>query len=169
MLLVGCWSVRGRGRWWQRVRSRIGVHPLAKLLKYAPDWLIRTFARTGKLSNGLAAARVLESKTILAFDDIAAISRGQVVYRGAIDLRPTLQGIADGSIAPRTLFRNEVADGALGPELPPMPKGYYQEYVVPTPGAKDAGPMRIVMGAGGEIYFTPAHYIHNSFYAVWTP
>ena len=39
-----------------------------------------------------------------------------------------------------------------------MPEGYYKEFVVPTPGAKDAGKMRVVGGDKGEIFFTKDHY-----------
>lgn len=42
--------------------------------------------------------------------------------------------------------------------LPEHPKGYYREYTVPTPGAKNRGARRIVMGRGGEIYYTDDHY-----------
>jgi RHS repeat-associated protein len=42
--------------------------------------------------------------------------------------------------------------------LPRESMGYYTEYVVPTPGANNAGTQRIVTGADGEIYYTPDHY-----------
>lgn len=50
--------------------------------------------------------------------------------------------------------------------LPARPRGYYREYTVPTPGARDRGARRIVAGAGdtgdvrisGEYYYTPDHY-----------
>jgi ribonuclease T1 len=42
--------------------------------------------------------------------------------------------------------------------LPPKPSGYYREYTVPTPGARDRGARRIVMGAQGEAYYTGDHY-----------
>jgi ribonuclease T1 len=53
--------------------------------------------------------------------------------------------------------------------LPPRQRGYYREYTVPTPGARDRGARRIVAGAGaagdartsGEYYYTDDHY--NSF------
>jgi guanyl-specific ribonuclease Sa len=44
--------------------------------------------------------------------------------------------------------------------LPPKPRGYYREYTVPTPGARDRGARRIV--AGGDppevFYYTADHY-----------
>lgn len=53
--------------------------------------------------------------------------------------------------------------------LPPRSRGYYREYTVKTPGARDRGARRIVAGAGasddvrssGEYYYSDDHY--NSF------
>ena len=43
--------------------------------------------------------------------------------------------------------------------LPAKPKGYYREYVHPTPGLTGPGPNRIVIGDGGEMYLTLDHYL----------
>src|SRR3954470_12988818 len=42
--------------------------------------------------------------------------------------------------------------------LPRQPRGYYREYTVRTPGARDRGPRRIVAGKRGELYYTDDHY-----------
>nr|WP_242463367.1 ribonuclease domain-containing protein [Rhodocyclus tenuis] len=50
--------------------------------------------------------------------------------------------------------------------LPQQPRGYYREYTVPTPGARDRGARRIIAGSGrgndvarsGEYYYTDDHY-----------
>ena len=46
--------------------------------------------------------------------------------------------------------------------LPAKPRGYYREYTVPTPGARDRGARRIVSGGdprwSGEYYYTRDHY-----------
>jgi ribonuclease T1 len=42
--------------------------------------------------------------------------------------------------------------------LPRHERGYYREYTVKTPGAKDRGARRIVAGRGGEYYYTSDHY-----------
>lgn len=42
--------------------------------------------------------------------------------------------------------------------LPQHEHGYYREYTVPTPGAKDRGARRIVAGRNAEYYYTDDHY-----------
>ena len=42
--------------------------------------------------------------------------------------------------------------------LPLKARGYYREYTVRTPGAKDRGARRIVAGTGGELYYSDDHY-----------
>lgn len=42
--------------------------------------------------------------------------------------------------------------------LPPEPLGYYREYTVDTPGSPDRGARRLVIGEGGETYYTSDHY-----------
>jgi guanyl-specific ribonuclease Sa len=44
--------------------------------------------------------------------------------------------------------------------LPAMPRGYYREYTVPTPGSRDRGARRIVTGGNPPdvYYYTADHY-----------
>jgi ribonuclease T1 len=42
--------------------------------------------------------------------------------------------------------------------LPAQPTGYYSEYTVETPGSADRGARRLVIGDGGETYYTDDHY-----------
>ena len=42
--------------------------------------------------------------------------------------------------------------------LPDEPSGYYREYTVETPGSDDRGARRLVIGEGGETYYTSDHY-----------
>jgi len=42
--------------------------------------------------------------------------------------------------------------------LPKRERGYYREYTVKTPGARDRGARRIVAGKGGELYYSDDHY-----------
>ena len=51
-----------------------------------------------------------------------------------------------------TTFRN--------PEnlLPRQATGYYREYTVKTPGENDRGTRRLIVGRGGDVYYTADHY-----------
>jgi filamentous hemagglutinin len=86
---------------------------------------------------------------------VVDINTGKV-FTGSVDLRGTLDRIARGEKYPHkndgTPYMND--DGGL----PRQPEKYYTEYVVPTQGIKGAGPQRIVIGLGGEKYYTPDHY-----------
>jgi ribonuclease T1 len=42
--------------------------------------------------------------------------------------------------------------------LPLRAQGYYREYTVKTPGARDRGARRIIAGNAGEFYYTEDHY-----------
>jgi ribonuclease T1 len=67
-----------------------------------------------------------------------------------------LQAIEDGDPLPYEedgqVFQNR--EGLL----PPQPIGYYAEYTVETPGSPDRGARRLVIGDGGETYYTDDHY-----------
>ena len=80
----------------------------------------------------------------------------RVVYRGDVDLAPTLKRIARGE---RLRFPN---DGSVFQNrerrLPAKPPGYYHEFVQPTPGVGGPGAQRLVLGQEGEVYYTPDHY-----------
>lgn len=89
--------------------------------------------------------------------DIAVRDRdGRIAWRGDVDLAPVLARIESGE---RDEHRN---DGGIFRNrerlLPERPDGYYREYVVRTPGIAHAGPQRLVLGDGGEIFYTADHY-----------
>lgn len=48
--------------------------------------------------------------------------------------------------------------------LPRKPRGYYREYTIPTPRARNRGARRFVIGNQGEVYYTENHY--QSFFRV---
>ncbi len=81
---------------------------------------------------------------------------GDVVFRGDIDLAPTLKRIDSGE---RLRFSN---DGSTFQNregrLPRQPPGYYREWVHPTPKLSGPGPQRVVTGKEREAYCTPDHY-----------
>ena len=89
-------------------------------------------------------------------EDAAVKNFGRVVSRGEVDLTATLVRIARGESFPH---RND--GGAFGNRegrLPRRPRGYYREFVHPTPGVNGPGPQRLVLGAGGDLWYTADHY-----------
>ena len=54
--------------------------------------------------------------------------------------------------------RDGVTFGNFERRLPQKERGYYKEYTVPTPGARDRAARRIVAGRKGEYYYTDDHY-----------
>jgi RHS repeat-associated protein len=88
--------------------------------------------------------------------------RTGTVLEGTVDLKPTLDRIASGGRLPHrndgSIFQNRSLPGRTSPELPAQAPGYYHEYVHPTPGVSGPGPQRVVVGQGGERFYTPDHY-----------
>jgi ribonuclease T1 len=68
----------------------------------------------------------------------------------------TLELIKRGGPFPYT--RDGTVFGNRERRLPLREQGYYREYTVPTPGAKDRGARRIVAGRQTEYYYTEDHY-----------
>ena len=90
-------------------------------------------------------------------DGVTVVDRSTVrTLTGTVDLRPTQAAIEAGPPYPFNrdgiTFQNRSAD------LPLQTEGYYREFTVPTPGALDRGPQRIIVGNNGEMYYTPDHY-----------
>ena len=54
--------------------------------------------------------------------------------------------------------RDGVVFGNREKLLPARERGWYREYTVRTPGAKDRGARRIVAGRDGTLYYTDDHY-----------
>ena len=95
-----------------------------------------------------ATTAQLDNQTIRDF--------GKVVYKGTIDLQPTLDRIARGE---KNTHRNDGwTFGNRERRLPQKPSGYYTEYVHPTKGLNGPGPQRVIFGKGGDIWYTPDHY-----------
>ena len=72
------------------------------------------------------------------------------------EARETLQLIKRGG--PFSYARDGVVFGNYEKRLPRRERGYYREYTVKTPAAKNRGARRIIAGAGGELYYTDDHY-----------
>lgn len=75
----------------------------------------------------------------------------------------TLSLIAQGG--PYPYAKDGVVFGNYEKQLPKKPRGYYHEYTVPTPGARNRGARRIICGgklqAVDNCFYTSDHY--NSF------
>lgn len=94
------------------------------------------------------------------FDEIGAIRAADLPVEG----REVLAAIrAGGPFASR---RDGIMFGNREGVLPRRARGYYAEYTVPTPGARNRGARRIVAGRGrtgdfrtsDEYYYTNDHY-----------
>lgn len=54
--------------------------------------------------------------------------------------------------------RDGATFGNFEGRLPKKARGYYKEYTVPTPGARNRGARRIVAGRNHEYYYSADHY-----------
>ena len=72
------------------------------------------------------------------------------------EARDTLQTIKQGG--PFAYDRDGAAFKNYERILPQQPRGYYREYTVKTPGARNRGARRIVCGPPVECYYSADHY-----------
>ena len=72
------------------------------------------------------------------------------------EARHTMALIAAGG--PFPYARDGAVFGNREGQLPRHSRGYYREYTVKTPGARDRGARRVIAGHGGEYYYTDNHY-----------
>ncbi len=54
--------------------------------------------------------------------------------------------------------RDGVVFGNYEKHLPLRQRGYYHEYTVPTPGSRNRGARRIIVGTPDERYYSDDHY-----------
>ena len=72
------------------------------------------------------------------------------------EARDTLQAIEQGG--PFPYARDGVVFRNYEHKLPMHGRGYYHEYTVRTPGARNRGVRRIICGSYPECYYTGDHY-----------
>ena len=134
---------------WQRQQDQGQIHPKA------PAQSRQTSEQNDLEQIEPAQKELFVARTTIARQTIRN-ENGKVVFRGDIDVGPTLARINRGEQLEFThdgiVFQNREG------RLPSKPPGYYHEYVHPTPGLAGPGPQRIVRGRSGEIYYTPDHY-----------
>ena len=101
---------------------------------------------------------------------LSALSYGRQTERIAIDSVPVagLPGEARRTLAqvrrgpPYAYAKDGVAFGNHERLLPRQPRGYYREFTVKTPGSRNRGAQRLIIGGepatSHEIYYTADHY-----------
>jgi len=92
------------------------------------------------------------------FGQREAFSRGESVSLPQLpaEARKTVALIRAGGPFPYS--RDGIVFGNREAQLPKQRRGYYREYTVPTPGARNRGARRIIAGERGELYYTDDHY-----------
>jgi ribonuclease T1 len=100
--------------------------------------------------------RALAAVALFCFAPAFAFSDGIPAGDLPVEARATLELIRAGGPFPYRqdgrVFANREG------HLPPKRRGYYKEYTVKTPRARDRAARRIVAGSGGEYYYTDDHY-----------
>lgn len=115
-------------------------------------WLLAALALALVAGTPGAAAREAPQLPVVAAADLPR------------EARDTLASIKRGG--PFPYRKDGTTFGNFERRLPQHARGYYREYTVPTPGARDRGARRIVAGRGtggdvrtsGEYYYTDDHY-----------
>ena len=114
---------------------------------------------TGEGWRSLATALLAISLLLCAGSEsgLAALDNPEVTLaKLPREARDTVALIKRGG--PYPYLRDGAVFGNYERMLPPRDRGYYREYTVPTPGTRDRGARRIVVGAGAEYYYTDDHY-----------
>lgn len=99
---------------------------------------------------------------VLLFAAMAGQARGPVepdrvpLDALPVEARDTLALIRDGG--PYPYEKDGSIFGNRERLLPSRQRGFYREYTVQTPGSRDRGARRIVVGGGREFYWTADHY-----------
>ena len=106
------------------------------------------------------AAALLAVSLLACGDSPAERAAGALPEVAASELpaqaRDTIALIRKGG--PFPYERDGVVFGNFEKLLPAKERGYYREFTVRTPGARNRGARRIVAGRGGELYYTDDHY-----------
>ena len=100
--------------------------------------------------------RILALALFLACGVVFAFSGDVRVAELPPEARATLALVQKGG--PFPFARDGVVFSNREGQLPKRGRGYYHEYTVKTPGARDRGARRLVVGERGEIYYTDDHY-----------
>lgn len=125
----------------------------------ATSWVAasRRWCRLGPLWTLLTALMLGVPALAHSFNDTAETRIGTIpVAQLPVEARETLRLIRSGG--PFQYAKDGAVFGNNEHLLPRRPRGYYREYTVRTPGARDRGARRIISGQAGEAYYTDDHY-----------
>ena len=102
--------------------------------------------------------RLLLSGLLFLFaSSVLAFSLGEIKSASLpSEARETISLIRKGG--PFPYDRDGITFGNREKLLPAKERGWYREYTVKTPGARDRGARRIVAGRDGTLYYTDDHY-----------
>jgi ribonuclease T1 len=100
--------------------------------------------------------RALAIGLLLACGSVLAFSGGVRLEELPPEARQTLALVRAGG--PFPYARDGALFGNREGQLPRRERGYYREYTVKTPGARDRGARRLVAGRDGDFYYTDDHY-----------
>ncbi|MCX6499252.1 MAG: ribonuclease [Arthrobacter sp.] len=147
------------------------IQRLTALIAVLLGLVVLAFVLLGTPQPGTApeAARTSPSRSAAASTTQAAgvVNPSRLAEIKASELpaeaRQTLNLIAKGG--PYPYSRDNVQFGNFERILPQKSSGYYHEFTVVTPGESDRGARRIIVGAGGEKYYTADHYASFKFIA----
>lgn len=107
-----------------------------------------TFGRP-QIDEVTSAAKVL--------DDAEVVNFGKVIFKGKIDINPNLERIKAGKALKHpndgAIFQNREGRVPRNKD-----KDYYREFVQEMKGVPFPGPLRVIIGKKGEVYFTGDHY-----------
>ncbi|UQI49262.1 hypothetical protein M1P56_07880 [Streptomyces sp. HU2014] len=136
------------------------LRALTVLLAALPLLLLPACSSDGKKGGG--------GSTSAAATPVPSWAKGmKTVSRDRLpaEARKTLDLIDKGG--PFPYEKDGTVFGNYENRLPKQTRGYYREYTVPTPGARNRGARRIITGTHAERYYTGDHY--ETFEAVVQP
>ena len=113
--------------------------------------------RAAALILAALAATVVPTAAATGVREAPTVAIGEIAVA---DLPPQARAALDliRQGGPYSYPRDGTVFGNFERRLPPRARGYYREYTVPTPGLNHRGARRIVVGEGGERYYTDDHY-----------
>ena len=149
---------QGAKKWEESRKRAIQVPQWEETTFFNRGFLRERFTPAQPIQIGFAVIDLVNQRDLgtttgtLTFDDMPplvveaakVIHFGKVVYQGRVDLAPTW---ARAQKEPGKPFAND--------NLPKRGNGWWREYVHPTDGVRGDGPQRLIVGKGGEIFYTP--------------